>query len=177
MPDNASQKETQQVSAREQYQQKQAEKGKQHAQQKRSRTFRFVLIIVAVVISVGGVLAGIGYWLLNLSSYPPTSDLNHCEQLPPSHIVTEPLAVCVQRHMLEHADGKGRPGVIINYNCTDFSCKDDLVAELTRIAQEFPAFVYLAPYPTMDAKIALTKRGKLETLEAFDEQKIRDFIE
>lgn len=40
----------------------------------------------------------------------------------------------------------------------------------------FPPFVYLAPYPTMDAKIALAAPGKLLTLDALDENNIREFI-
>ena len=37
--------------------------------------------------------------------------------------------------------------------------------------------VYLAPFPGMDAKIALAAPGELEILETFDENKIRQFID
>ncbi len=89
----------------------------------------------------------------------------------------EPMSLPVQKHMLEHADGGGRPGVIINYNCDDFPCEADVVDRLTEIAQEYPSHVYLAPFPDMDAKITLTHVGKLETLDAIDEARIRAFIE
>ena len=42
--------------------------------------------------------------------------------------------------------------------------------------ESFPPQVYLAPYPTMDAKIALAAPGKLLTLDDLDEDKIRKFI-
>ena len=66
--------------------------------------------------------------------------------------------------------------MLVQYNCRDFPCEPDLVDRLTEIVQSFPPQVYLAPYPTMDAKIALAAPGKLLTLEAFDEVKIREFI-
>ena len=39
------------------------------------------------------------------------------------------MPIAIQKHMLEHADGKegGRGGVIINYNCEDFNCEDGLI--------------------------------------------------
>ena len=48
--------------------------------------------------------------------------------------------------------------------------------ELTEIVLSFPSDVYLAPYPTMDAKIALAAPGRLVTLETLDASKIRAFI-
>ena len=66
--------------------------------------------------------------------------------------------------------------MLVQYNCVDFQCEANLVDKLTEIVLTYPPQVYLAPYPTMDAKIALAAPGKLLTLEAFDEVKIRDFI-
>jgi hypothetical protein len=83
----------------------------------------------------------------------------------------------VQRHMLEHSDGVGIPGVIINYNCVDFECESDLVNQLTEIAQQYPEFVYLAPYPGMTKKLAITRRGKIETFDSFDKEGLVSFIE
>jgi hypothetical protein len=69
----------------------------------------------------------------------------------------------------KHADGNGPPGVIINYNCQDYQCEPDLVERLTAIAQEYLEFVYLAPFPNMTAKIAVTRVGAIETFDTFDE--------
>ncbi|MCZ6615404.1 MAG: hypothetical protein O6920_06465 [Chloroflexi bacterium] len=44
------------------------------------------------------------------------------------------------------------------------------------IVESYPPQVYLAPYPGMDAKIALAAPGRLEVLDNFDEQRIREFI-
>jgi hypothetical protein len=54
-----------------------------------------------------------------------------------------------QKHMLEHADGSGRPGVIINYNCAKFRCQDGMT---------------------------VTKLGKILTLDEPELEKIRVFI-
>jgi hypothetical protein len=78
---------------------------------------------------------------------------------------------------VEHAVGRGRPGVIINYNCVKFRCPDRLVDCLTKIARGYSEFVYLAPYPEMDVRIAVTRLGKILTLEELDEARIRAFIE
>jgi len=40
----------------------------------------------------------------------------------------------------------------------------------------YPPYVFLAPYPTMDAMIALAAPSKLLTLNALDEDKIHKFI-
>jgi len=79
--------------------------------------------------------------------------------------------------MLEHADGKGRPGVIINYNCVKFRCQEEMVTRLAEVARAYPEFVYLAPYPEMDVKIAVTRLEKILILEEIDERRIRAFIE
>jgi len=65
----------------------------------------------------------------------------------------------------------------IQYNCIDYDCEAGLIDELIKIVDPYPERVYLAPYPTMDAKIALAAPGRLETLDSFDEAKIRKFIE
>ena len=69
------------------------------------------------------------------------------------------------------------PGqMLVQYNCQGYQCEPDLVQNLTDLVKEYPPSVYLAPYPVMDAKIALAAPGKLETLESFDEERIRQFI-
>lgn len=155
---------------------------KELRQQERQREAR-----VAALKKLGGVfalvllIAGLGYggyqWVTGVKVLPPTDFGSHTETVPESHILTEPMPLTTQAHMLEHADGSGRPGVIINYNCEDYDCAPDLVERLTEIAKDYPSYVYLAPFPGMDAKIALTHVGKIEMLDTVDEERIRAFIE
>ena len=66
--------------------------------------------------------------------------------------------------------------MLVQYNCVNYQCEPGLVESLTEIVLNFPAYVYLAPYPTMDAKIALAAPGRLLLLDVLDESKIRKFI-
>ncbi len=67
-------------------------------------------------------------------------------------------------------------GMLVEYNCTGYQCEPDLVERLTEIVRSYPPQVYLAPYPGMDAKIALAAPGRLLTLGTLDEDRIREFI-
>lgn len=129
--------------------------------------------IIAGVFVVGG---GLFWFASNRPNLPTISTLGHIEASPPSHIVTDPIPVSIQSHMLEHADGKGKEGVIIQYNCDDYECEADLINKLTDIVGEYPENVYLAPN-NYDGKIILTKVGQREILDVFDAKRIRDFIE
>lgn len=106
---------------------------------------------------------------------PPIDIQGHVEASPPSHILKEPMPIEIQKHMLEHADGYGPPGVIINYNCEDYFCEEDLIEKLEEFALKYN-HVYVAPFPGMEAKIALTRYGKIEILDDYDEEKIENFI-
>jgi len=119
----------------------------------------------------------LGYSIVTAKRLPSTSMVDHTEELPSSHILTTPMPLAIHKHMLEHADGKGRPGVIINYNCVKFRCAPGLVDRLATFVRAYPDFVYLAPYPEMDAKIAVTTLGKILVLEEVDDARIRAFIE
>ena len=70
-------------------------------------------------------------------------------------------------------------GVDIFYNCPD-GC-DDLVAQLSTIAEEFDAAdspIGVTPKTDMEAKILLVgAAGDPQTLDAFDESAIRAFIQ
>jgi len=66
--------------------------------------------------------------------------------------------------------------MIIQYNCVRFRCDPDLVSKLLAIAQRYE-YVYLAPYPEMEAKIALTAFARILTLDQFDRDRIVAFIE
>jgi len=126
------------------------------------------------LVAVGG-LGWLGYWIATAKRLPPTSMADHTEEVPPARILTTPMPLPVQKHMLEHADGSGQPGVIINYNCATFRCPEGMVEHLATIARSY-AFVYLAPYPEMDVKIAVTRLGKILVLDDVDEPRIRAFI-
>ena|SRR3989338_1154634 len=128
-----------------------------------------ILIIAAVIIG------GIYFLVPNTKTLPPTDIQGHIEMSPPSHILKEPMSISVQKHMLEHADGRGPPGVVINYNCKDYTCEDGLIEKLEAFAKRYN-HVYVAPFPKMDAKIALTKYGKIEILDNYDEKRIESFI-
>jgi hypothetical protein len=130
---------------------------------------------IGLIAAVG--LGWLGYSFVTAKRLPPTGMADHVEESPPGHILTEPMPLAIQKHMLEHADGGGPPGVIINYNCVKFRCSDGIIERLTTIARAYPAFVYLAPFPDMDVKIAVTRLGKILTLDDVDDRRIRQFIE
>ena len=67
--------------------------------------------------------------------------------------------------------------MLVQYNCVDYQCEPDMTQKLIEIVRDYIPQVYLAPYPGMDAKIALAAPGRLETLDNFDEQRIRQFIQ
>lgn len=123
-----------------------------------------------------GIIGGISWFVVTRPNLPPTTDVNHVEQSPLAHIVTQSIPDNIQRHMLEHADGGGKPGIIIQYNCNDFECGSDLIEKLTELVKKYPNNVYLAPN-NYDGMVILTKLGKRKILSGFDEQAIKDFIE
>lgn len=129
-------------------------------------------IVAIVILGFGGYL-----WWRGREVLPPTDIAGHIERSPPSHILDEPMPLSIQKHMLEHADGSGPPGVVINYNCEDFACESDLREDLKQVAEEYPDFVYLAPYPAMAKKIAITRVGKIQTFDTFDKDALIRFIE
>ena len=141
----------------------------------RQKTFKKGMGYALIVLFFGGGLFGIIALMKAQPNLPVITGQGHVESSPPSHIVNKPIAEAVQRHVLEHADGKGKPGIIIQYNCDDFDCESDLISNLSALVKEYPENVYLAPND-YDGKIILTKMGKMEILEAFDETFIRKFI-
>lgn len=134
-----------------------------------------IWVLLIVLLAAGGV--GLYYTTDSRDVLPPTDIAGHVEKNPPSHVMDEPMPLTVQKHMLEHADGEGPPGVVINYNCDDFACEPDLKEQLAAIAQEHPEFVYIAPFPGMSKKIAITRYRKIETFDSFDRDGLIAFIE
>ncbi len=129
----------------------------------------FIIILLSIIMLIY-------FSVSNIKTLPPTDMQGHVESNPPTHILKEPMPIAIQKHMLEHADGTGRPGVIINYNCIDYGCESNLVENLESFAGKYD-YVYVAPFKGMDVKIALTKLNKIEILEYYDEESIINFIE
>lgn len=158
--------------------QREAEKNKENRIKELPRkTKKYTLYSLFVVIGIA--LVGGVAWLIitspKLPYLPPTTGQGHTENMPDTHITDKPIPDTMQRHMLEHADGKGKPGVVIQYNCKKYACEPDLVQKLTDLVKQYPDNVYLAPND-YDGKIILTKEGSIKILENFDEQSFKDFI-
>ena len=131
---------------------------------------------VAVVAAVAGVFVLVSIFQKELP--PTTFGPGHSEQFPPAQINSVPIPRPIQEHVMERGGRSHRQGsMLIQYNCFDYECEPGLIDELIKIVQPYHERVYLAPYPTMDAKIALAAPGRLETLDSLDEDKIRKFIE
>jgi hypothetical protein len=125
-------------------------------------------------------LAGSGYLfyvnVVAVGVLPPTTIDGHIEALPPARISDRPISIAVQKHILEHWNGAtgAPPGIIVQYNCRD--CPD-LVAKLRALVQRLPERVFLAPYPEMTPRIAVTTRGKIDTMADYDEARILRFVQ
>lgn len=143
--------------------------------QKGKMKIRYLLITIITIIAIGLIAAGI-FFLANKKVLPPTTIEGHIEANPSSHVLKGPMPLAIQKHMLEHADGSGPPGVVINYNCIDFECEPDLIQRLEEFSKKYPTFVYVAPFKNMKAKIAVTRTGEIITMEDYDEAVIDNFI-
>lgn len=155
---------------------KESQKKGQRKKDKSKDLFRKIGLYILIGLGTAGVIWGLIVLISAKPKLPPTSQQGHIEASPDSHILDSPMPENIQKHMLEHADGAGAPGIIIQYNCENFECESDLVNKLAQIAKDYPAYVYLAPN-NYDGKIILTRLGKMEILDGFDESKIRGFIE
>lgn len=105
------------------------------------------------------------------NSNPPTSG-PHAPTAQPPGIYREPIPKEVLVHSMEHGT------VLVLYNCPQ-GC-DDLRQQLEAIVQEYGEdgkLVLAAPYPDMDATIALVAWTRLDKFDEFDEGRIRRFIE
>ncbi len=139
---------------------------------KKIRNWCIALVIASLF--VWGIIALIP----NGGGLPPTDMDGHIESNPSSHVLKKPMRIEIQKHMLEHADGieGGKGGVIVNYNCDDFICEENLIQNLEGFASQYN-YVYVAPFKGMKSKIALTKLGKIQTFEEYDLELIKMFIE
>ena len=100
------------------------------------------------------------------NSVPPTSGW-HVATLVPWGVHKSPIPNERQVHNLE--DG----GVLVQYSCLDCTA---LIAQLEALASRHEN-VIVAPYPGMSHRIALTAWGRMQTLDAFDEDLITAFID
>ena len=133
--------------------------------------------LTVMVLVIGGLVLFITTRSTFGKELPPTGfSPAHMEALPSQQINSQPIPRLMQEHVMERDRGHERGSMLVQYNCVDFQCEANLVDRLTEIVLTYPPQVYLAPYPTMDAKIALAAPGKLLTLDALEEDKIRDFI-
>lgn len=173
---NRQQAEQAQLTKKERRQHKRDQKLLQRQRVARNKKIKTILSAVAGIVIVGGALFGLVKLGGNLPSLPPTVMEGHIEVSPPGHILDEPMPENIQKHMLEHADGGGSPGIIIQYNCEDYDCEPDLIEKLTELARTYPEFVYLAPN-TYEGKIILTKLRDREIFDTFDEAALKSFIE
>ena len=111
-------------------------------------------------------IPSIDYPHIPYNSDPPTSG-PHVTGLARWGIHDRPIPRELQVHNLE--DG----GVLVQYNCQD--C-DQLIANLAKIVRKYERAI-LAPYPGMDATIALTAWGRIDKFNDFDERRVVRFIE
>jgi len=166
------------LSPKELYDRSREEKRNRSEQENKqgNKSTKKILIILYWVGVVIGIMMLIGWGLMNSPRLPPITSQGHIEDSPKTHIsTTTPIVDRVQRHMLEHVDGNGVPGIIIQYNCRDYKCSDTVIKKLVTLVKEYPN-VYLAPN-TYTGEIILTKEGKRKILKSYNEKAIRDFIQ
>ena len=154
----------------------------QESRRARWRNLRRKLLVAAGGLAVVSVaIGGLVFFMTTRNTFgkilPPTGfSAAHLESLPLQQINIRPIPRLEQEHVMERTAGHERGSMLVQYNCVNFQCEPELVEKLTEIVLDFSQYVYLAPYPTMDAMIALAAPGRLLTLDAFDEDKIRKFI-
>ncbi len=166
------------------YQRRQGARGRRQQESRRARLRnmrRIALMAVGSLAIAGLAVGGIVFFMTTSSTFgkelPPTGYTPaHSEAFPPQQINFQPIPRLVQEHVMERNAGHERGSMLLQYNCVDYQCEPELVERLTEIVRVYPSYVFLAPYPTMDAMIALAAPGKLLTLESLDETKIHQFI-
>lgn len=140
-----------------------------------------ILMVAGGLAALVAAVGGLALFMATSSTFgkilPPTGFTpSHIDSLPGRQINRQPIQRRIQEHVMERDGGHERGSMLVQYNCRTYQCEGDLIDRLTEVVGSYPPQVYLAPYPTMDAKIALAAPGKLLTLEDLDEEKIRKFI-
>jgi hypothetical protein len=104
------------------------------------------------------------------NSDPPTSGW-HYDQPVPAGFYDEPLADEKLVHNLEHGH------VVISYDCSKLTDCDSVKAELRGLVDRFQGWKVVAvARENADAAIALTAWGRMDKLNAYDEDRIVAFI-
>lgn len=117
------------------------------------------------------------------NSVPPTSG-THVGGKAQWGVSDSPIPDELQLHNLE--DG----GVMVQYNCSPGKSNEGtgtpsaevqdecnrLVEQLSSIVKKYPDKVAMAPYPTLDTKIALTAWTRMDKFNDFEEERIQKFI-
>jgi hypothetical protein len=98
---------------------------------------------------------------------PPTSG-PHVSTVPAWGVHTEPVAKELAVHSLEDA------GVVINYQP---DLDKAVVTRLEALTKSYDKDVLMAPYPNLSNPIVLTAWQRIDRLEAFDEARIKRFID
>ncbi len=151
------------------------QKARKHGSRARRTVKRRVVYAGVGVLLVAGLVFVIAQ-AVTAKVYPPTGMQDHVESYPECRICAVPIPEVIQRHILEHREPGNpgdKPGILVQYNCA--ACPE-VVAKLTRIVERYPRGVYLAPYPRMSPRIALTTLGRVETMDEVDEGRIVAFI-
>ena len=108
---------------------------------------------------------------MDYDTYPPTSgwyvDLKQDEIVWDDR--TDPIENELQVSYLRYG------AVLVQYGCEQ-DCQE-LKAKLKEVTDQYEEGVILAPYDTMDAKIALTSWLWIDKFDKFDAQRVSDFIE
>ena len=108
------------------------------------------------------------------NSIPATSGSHYPRPLAPARwaVHSESLPDEILVHNLEHG------GIGVHYDCPE-GCDElaDQLAEIVRDSTRQGLKVIMSPYPDLGATITLTAWRFIDKFDAFDEQRIRDFIE
>lgn len=67
-------------------------------------------------------------------------------------------------------------GVLIQYNTDD----QELINQLEQFASsqgDFPCYLIVAPFARMEAAIAVTAWGAIETMDVYDEERLQEFVD
>ena len=158
------------------------ERRQQESRRARLRKLRRTFLMAAASLAVVGLaIGGLVLFMTTRSTFgkelPPTSYTpSHSESFPPGQINFRPIPRLVQEHVMERNAGHEKGSMLVQYNCDDYQCEPGLEERLAEIVGDYPPYVFLAPYPTMDAMIALAAPGRLLTLDVLDVNKIREFI-
>jgi hypothetical protein len=116
-------------------------------------------------VEVGGLPARVG-------AEPPTSG-THYDQPAQAGFYEEAVEDGYLIHSLEHGY------VVISYNCDGVSASgcDDLKDNVSQMVEEFDTFKVIGmPRDGMTSRVALTSWGQIDTMDGFDEDRVRAFI-